>query len=104
MKALFLIIRLFTSHAYAAEAAKNPWLGHQRALVLLLEWADKPQSHNKAEFESAFFTLGQPSISQFFAENSAGKFELTGEVMNWKVTPQKWNPFGSCDPRSIASE
>ncbi|HTL13390.1 MAG TPA: M6 family metalloprotease domain-containing protein [Bdellovibrionota bacterium] len=68
------------------------WMGHQRALVVLLEWKNKPAQVSQEEVERTFFgtEAGDHSMKQFFQENSAGQMDITGTVLPWIHAPQKW--------------
>src|SRR4051812_9424957 len=105
MKLVALVFSMFlSSHAFAHFNGPNPWMGQQRALVLLLQWSDQPTQHLPSEVEDVFFKPQSPSLHQFFLENSAGKFDLTGSVSEWRTSSIQWNSLSAdqqCDPNNI---
>ena len=60
-------------------------MGHRRALVILLEWPNRPHKVSQADVEKTFFGMGENdhSLRQYLLENSGGKFDLTGTVLPW---------------------
>ena len=75
--------------------ALDHWMGHQRALVIMIRWSDAAPAHTVEEMRETFF--GETaSVRDFFLENSAGKFELSGDVMDWRDANQRWNPADGC--------
>lgn len=82
--------------AQASELPMRPtqdvWIGHQRALVILLEWPNRPAQVSREEVERVFFGMnpGDHSMRQFLLENSGGKYDLTGTVLPWRKAKHKW--------------
>ena len=79
----------------------DPWEGEQRALVLLVEWSDEPAPVSVESLQEDFFG-GKGSLAGWFAEASAGKFRLTGEVLPWRKSEREWNTQGLRAPTDIA--
>jgi M6 family metalloprotease-like protein len=101
MKHILIVIAFFSTLVSSAAFA-NPWLGKQRALVILMNWADTKSTHTQEEMEDTFFNMQGPSLRKFFQENSSGKFDITGAVINWKDSNNSWNTDWGCDPTMIA--
>ncbi|MDZ4675986.1 MAG: M6 family metalloprotease domain-containing protein [Oligoflexia bacterium] len=99
-----VIICLSSTSIGSTVPTTGTWLGNQRALVLLLEWADKPSNHTRQVVDDTFFKLQAPSLRQYFVENSTGKFDITGDVLEWKRSTLKWNAQRGCEPNFIAQE
>lgn len=99
-KLRFILLVFFVSilNTHAA----TTWLGNRRALVLALEWSNKKAPVNMQDLNDAFFTTGTYSLHDYFLENSSGKFNLTGDVFNFKKTDLKWNDDLGCNPKEIA--
>lgn len=95
---LFSLTIGFSTSAFAVQT----WMGQQKALVLLVEWADTPAQHSQAEMNDAFFKDNDFSLKQFFLENSVGKFEITGAVTSWKKSNYNWLDIDGCNPAAIA--
>jgi immune inhibitor A len=100
LTALTLILLLPFPPAHALEN----WKGKQRALVLLVRWAGQAAAHPKQEVERVFFRDGDASLRQYFLENSAGAYDLSGEVMDWRPSAKAWDPNEGCKPRWILEE
>ena len=67
----------------------DPWLGEQRALVLLLSWQDAAPTLSREQVTEDFFgSVG--SLSAWFREASQGRFTLTGEVLDWRQASARW--------------
>ncbi len=81
-----------------------PWQGHQRALVLLLDWSNVDSTVTREQVEATFFGEGEgaTSVRSFFLEN-AGSFDLTGDVLDWRSTSQQWSASAGCNLRSIVN-
>src|SRR5438309_1667915 len=97
--------------AATAQADPGHWQGQQRAVVLLVEWKNQAARHTVAEVRDTFFGApegadrrGLLSLRDFFRENSAGRFDLTGDVRSWQVSQKTWNGRASCDLDSIVTE
>ena len=80
------------------------WKGNQKALVLLLQWADQAPGHTAKEMATTFFDDKSMSLRSFFLENSNGKFTLDGEVKDWRKTHIKWDPEKGCTLKPIVTE
>jgi len=96
---VFLVLSISTT-----ATATNPWLGQQKAIVLLLEWSDKAKVTSQQDVDSTFFDESNLSLRQYFAENSQGKFDLNGSVLDWKRADLAWNVDQGCNPTFIAKE
>jgi M6 family metalloprotease-like protein len=84
-------VTLASSQALALEH----WMGQQRALVLMIRWSNATPAHTVEEMRDTFF--GETgSLRDFFLENSAGKFDLTGDVLDWRDANQRWNAANGC--------
>lgn len=90
--------------AAPALADLKHWSGKQRALVLLVEWRNQPARHSRDEVNGVFFGQNKMSLKEFFDENSAGTFELSGAVREWKHSDQDWDSNAGCNLDSIVSE
>ncbi|MBW1880161.1 MAG: hypothetical protein JRJ84_17510, partial [Deltaproteobacteria bacterium] len=83
------------------ERVENPWIGEQRAAIVLLAWADEPPTLPREAYEEAF--LGEVlSLSAYLWENSQGTCELTGEVFEWRSTELRWADQDHDDPKVVA--
>lgn len=82
-----------------ATAAHQNWQGEQRGLVLLLDWSNTESAVTKALVEDTFFNLDAEarSLRSFFLENSQGRFNLTGEVLDWRTVQTTWNSAAGCN-------
>ncbi len=68
---------------------RQPWLGQQRALVLLLAWEDAPATLSRDQVEEAFFG-SERSLATWFDEASGGRFGLSGDVVDWRTASARW--------------
>jgi len=75
----------------------DPWLGDQRALVLLLAWEDASPNASVDEVQEAFFGDDR-SLAAWFREASGGRFTLTGSVLDWKRVTARWADQHPKDP------
>ena len=104
MKALVLSFSflglVFVSRASAVES--HPWMGQQRALVLLMEWSNVPAQVDPAKIENTLFAVNSPSLRQYFLENSVGRFDLIGKVSPWRKSSVKWRNAYECTPTAVA--
>ena len=84
----WLLLPLFASLIPIAGCGPRPspppWTGEQRALVVLLSWSDREPEVTRAQVEAAFFDPEGDSLRTWFAENSAGAMEWSGEVLEWR--------------------
>src|SRR5262245_36201552 len=85
--------------AAAPAVALAPWQGEQRALVVLLEWSNVAATVDRATVETTFFgqAAGDFSARQFFQENARGKFDLTGDVLDWRRSATSFRSSDGCD-------
>jgi M6 family metalloprotease-like protein len=81
----------------------HPWMGQQRALVLLLEWPNVAANVHPGKIESTMFEPNAPSLRQYFLENSVGNFDLTGKVLTWKKASVNWQNDLECRPTDVAA-
>lgn len=79
-------------------------MGKQKGVVLLVEWKNEPQKVTPAEINDVFFSDGPTSARQFFKENSAGAFDLSGVVLDWRKSNKNWDPTKGCSLSPILSE
>jgi M6 family metalloprotease-like protein len=77
----------------------DPWLGDQRALVLLLAWQDAPPNMPVAEVQDTFFGASG-SLAAYFKEASGGRFTLSGTVLDWRTVSANWADQQPKDPGS----
>jgi M6 family metalloprotease-like protein len=89
---LFFSLNVFATTYDPMEPKKEVWMGKKRALVILLEWDNRPHKISRDEIERVFFGMGDNdhSLRQYLLENSGGRFDLTGDVMEWRVTKHSW--------------
>jgi len=80
--------------------APPPWTGEQRALVVLASWSDTEPSVTRDEVEAAFF--GEDGLTAWFAENSAGAFTWSGEVLDWRELDEPWDDREPCEDQPLA--
>ncbi len=87
-----------------SEGPAPPWQGSQRALVIMLEWANVTSTVTRDDVAATFFATGNDatSVRQFFLENASGRFDLSGEVLGWRRADASWDDALSCSPRAIA--
>ena len=78
--------------------------GKQKGVVLLVEWKNAPANASPAEINDVFFSDGPTSARQFFKENSAGSFDLSGTVLDWRKSNRVWAPSKGCSLSPILSE
>ena len=88
---LFLSLLLFSHTSFS-----STWVGKQKALVLLLEWPNVNQTKTKEEVEQTFFGENNLSLRQYFKENSNGKFDFSGKVMDWRQAKVRFNESRGC--------
>lgn len=93
-----LLMIAFFAPTSLAQAPLRPWQGHQRALVLLIEWSNRPMTVDPADVEATFFGTdgSSTSMKDFFQENTHGAFELSGDVLPWRRSALPWNPSADC--------
>ncbi len=84
-----LVSALACSEPERAPRHRQPWLGHQRALVLLMAWQDAPATLPVSQVQEAFFGADR-SLATWFDEASGGRFTLTGAVLPWRTAPARW--------------
>jgi len=58
-------------------------LGTCHTLVLLVDFDDKPADLGPEAIRLKLFGTGAPSMRTYFAENSYGRFTVTGDVYGW---------------------
>lgn len=82
-----------------------PWHGSQRAVVVLLEWSNVDAVVTAEQVDAAFFAEGRStaSVRQFFLENSRGRFDLSGDVLDWRRAAQSWDPDADCAVDDVAA-
>ena len=84
-------ISLLSSEALRRAAQKTP-SGTVRALVLLVDFNDVPADtmvHGRRWFDRILFDAANPaSMRSYFAANSYGKLDITGEIFGWFRAPQ----------------
>lgn len=97
-----LIMGLFLLSSLAV--ARNPWLGKQRAAVILLEWNNVAATKSKATLEKTFFDKKSLSLTTFFDENSNGKLDFSGEVLDWRKSSKNFDPKSGCNLKLILNE
>jgi M6 family metalloprotease-like protein len=79
-------------------AAERTWHGSQRALVVLLDWNNTESTVTRDQLDTTFFSNDdRTSLRRFFLENSAGSFDLTGDVLDWRHSQQEWSSDTGCD-------
>ncbi len=78
----------------------DPWLGEQRALVLLLAFEDAPPNATVEEVRDAFFGE-EGSLAAWFREASGGRFTLSGTVLDWRTVGERWADQHPKDPGSV---
>ena len=106
MEKIGILFIIFLSSLAFGETPKDelhPWKNQTRALVLLLEWRDRPSNINVSDVENAFFGESL-SLKQFFHENSSTTYTISGEVMPWRSSTLKWEELSSCQLNTIAQE
>ena len=54
-----------------------------RALVLLVDFQDKPAEMDTSALRSMLFGDGQGSMRAYFEENSYGRFSVAGDICGW---------------------
>ena len=91
---------LFCGSAQALDA----WRGHQKALVVLVEWNDRTPNVQLAQSQQTFFDTTTMSLKSFFQENAHGAFDLTGDVMDWRRSNRAWSSAAGCNLDPIVSE
>jgi immune inhibitor A len=70
-------------HTFAAPAERAPVIGTRKALVLLVDFSDKPASETQAHYNDMLFSLGTHStgsMRDFYREASYGKLDVVGVV------------------------
>lgn len=75
----------------------DPWMGEQRALVLLLAWEDAPPNQSVEEVQQAFFGETR-SLAAYVREASGGRFGLSGTVLDWRTVAARWEDQHPKDP------
>ncbi|MGB8658144.1 MAG: M6 family metalloprotease domain-containing protein [Candidatus Zixiibacteriota bacterium] len=67
-----------------------------RAIVLLVDFPDKPHVKDSSQFNSLLFTQGiypTGSMRDYYKETSCGRFNLTGVVYGWIRAPQNYSYY-----------
>jgi bacillopeptidase F (M6 metalloprotease family) len=62
-------------------------IGERKALVLLINFPDKPYTHNATKFQSMLFDRVPGSMWHYYNEVSYSKFQLDGYVYGWLRAP-----------------
>lgn len=73
-----------------------PTLGSLRALVLLVDFSDNPATEQPSHYEQMLFsrnTYATRSLRDFYAENSYGMLDVTGDVLGWYRAPQPYSYY-----------
>lgn len=83
----------FPSLVEKPEPLKRPVIGTRKALVLLVDFSDKPSIHSNSQFRSLLFSSGTYSLADYYYEVSYGQFSLTGEVYGWFQAPQPYSYY-----------
>lgn len=105
-------MRRFTTLTIAAGAlaatqafAIGHWQGRQKALVVLLEWSNAPVTVTREAIEETLFGAegDTTSLRQFFLENSGNRFDLSGDVLDWRRSSTSWRASNGCNLRSIVN-
>lgn len=100
IQTLMFAVLLISAQLFAVGHFK----GKQKGVVLLVEWKNVPANASPAEINDVFFSDGPSSARQFFKENSAGSFDLSGTVLNWRKSNKTWDPAKGCSLSPILSE
>ncbi len=69
----------------------------KRALVLLVDFPDKPHTHNAEEFQTILFDRIPGSMWHYYNEVSYSKFSLDGYVYGWLRVPHYYSYYCNGD-------
>jgi len=84
---------VFPAKVEKPEPLKRPILGRQKALVLLVDFSDKPNVYSLEQIQNLLFAPTENSLSGYYQEVSYGQFTLTGEVYGWFRAPQPYSYY-----------
>lgn len=68
----------------------------RNAIVILVDFSDKPASSTPAHFADMLFSVGTyptGSMRDWYLENSYGRFNVTGQVTQWLRMPQPYSYY-----------
>lgn len=82
------------------DPAVVPWMGEQRAVLVLIEWADEPATMPSESFEQAFFAEDH-SLADYLREGSQTACVLTGDVVDWRTADERWQDLDHDDPAVV---
>lgn|GEM_PF-6452247 len=78
---------------------RGPWETEAAALVVLVEWADRPAPVSREVVEAAL--VGEGSLSDWFDENSQGRFRWRPTVLDWVRSDRVFNTKVDCRPKQV---
>ncbi len=75
-------------------------IGERKALVLLVDFSDKPHTHNANTFQSMLFDKVPGTMWHYYDEVSYSKFQLGGSVYGWYRAPNPHSYYCNRDDSS----
>lgn len=84
---------VFPSRVEQPERLKAPVAGTKLALVLLVDFSDKPHIYTVNQIQNLLFSTGSNSLTGYYQEASYGQFTLTGEIHGWFRAPQTYSYY-----------
>ncbi len=82
---------VFPAKVEKPEPLKAPIFGTQKALVLLVDFSDKPSIYSKNQIQNLLFSPTANSLTGYYQEVSYGQFTLVGEVYGWFRAPEPYS-------------
>ncbi len=71
----------------------TPIKGSRKALVLLVDFSDKPHSYSSSEFTQLLFNDGTGSMKDYYNKVSYGEFSLDGVAAEWVRAPHPYSYY-----------
>ncbi|MCK4352441.1 M6 family metalloprotease domain-containing protein [candidate division WOR-3 bacterium] len=79
------------------ERIRAPVPDSLKAIVLLIDFPDKPHTHSQSEFQSSLFDHISGTMWDYYQKVSYSKFSLDGTVVLWVRAPNEYSYYCNTD-------